>query len=174
MRSPCVRLGLRSPCVRLATVGSGLVLGALTLRVVLHHEVELTRGRIHDASMPRLAPVPVDIHALPDPGRPCWWRPRRRPRNLWARGDRLAVGPAEAAPNHRALRLRRQLRAGGRLDGRRPAFPTRLAARAVGVDVVTHLGALAGSRRAQEVRAEPRRIELRAVRSQLRNAASGP
>lgn len=162
-------------------LASGLVLGALTLRVVLHHEVELTRGRLHDASMPRLAdPVPVDLHALPDPGRPCWWRRRhlwarrRWARRRWARGDRLAVGPAEAAPNRRALRHLRLLRAGGRVDGRRPAFPARLAARAVGVDVVTHLGALAGGRRAQEVRAEPRRIELRAVRSQLRNTASGP
>ena len=169
MHSPCVGSGLLG-------LASGLVLVALALRVELHHEVELTRGRFHDAGMPRLAPVPVDLHALPDPGCPCWWRHlwarRRWARRCWARGDRLAVGPAEAAPNRRALRHFRLLRSGGRVGRRRPAFPARLAARAVGVDVVTHLSALAGGRRAQEVRAEPRRIELRAVRSQLRNAAS--
>mmetsp|Transcript_40150 Transcript_40150/g.96143 ORF Transcript_40150/g.96143 Transcript_40150/m.96143 type:complete len:217 (+) Transcript_40150:1949-2599(+) len=152
----------------------GEVLAALALRVVLHEEVELTRGRLHDAGVPRLAPVPVDLHALPDPGRPCWWRRRHRwARRCWARGDRSAVGLAEAAPDRRALRHRRLLRAGGRFDGRRPALPARRAARAVGVDVVTHLRALAGGRRAQEVRAESRRIELRAVRSQLVDAASG-
>ena len=169
-----------SGSVTVATVESWFVLGAGTLRVVLHHEVPGTArrlGRPHDAGMPRLAPLPVDLHPLADRGRPRRWWIRLWARGRWAccgrgaRGDHSAVGPAEAAPDLRALRRCRLLRAGGRGRGG-PAFPTRLAARAEGVVVVADRGALAGGRRAHEVRAEPRSIELRAVRIELRNAAS--
>ena len=48
-------------------------------------------------------PLPVDLHALADPGRPRWWSRlwarRRRACRRRARGDHSAVGPAEAAPD---------------------------------------------------------------------------